>query len=68
MIIFERKWAPQQKKNNGRMMGAPPIIFFLRKWAPQKKKKMGSAHFLAVRFLGAHDPYIPIYCIILHYY
>ena len=58
MIIFERKWAPQ-KKNNGRMMGAPPIIFFLRKWAPQKKK-MGSAHFLAVQFLGAHDPYIPI--------
>ena len=22
---------------------------------------MGSAHFLAVQFLGAHDPYIPIH-------
>ena len=42
------------------MMGGPPMIFFLRKWATQKKKIMGSAHFLAVRFLGAHDPYIPI--------
>ena len=41
------------------MMGGPPMIFFLRKWATQKKKIMGSAHFLAVRFLAAHDPYIP---------
>ena len=54
-----RKWASQKKKSNGRMMGAPPIFFLLRKWAPQKKKIMGSAHFLAVRFLGAQDPYIP---------
>ena len=45
MIIFERKWAPE-KKNNGRMMGAPPIFFFLlRKWAPQKKKKWAAPIF-----------------------
>ena len=47
-----------KKKNNGRMMGAPPIIFFVEKMG-SSKKKIGSAHFLAVQFLGAHDPYIP---------
>ena len=36
-----------KKKTDGRIMGAPPMIFFWRKWAFQKKKtdgrKMGAS-------------------------
>ena len=35
-------------------------FFFVEKMGSSKQKtKMGSAHFLAVPILGAHDPYIP---------
>ena len=47
---WEKQWAHDGRSAHN---------FFLEKMGSSKKKIMGSAHFLAVRILGAHDPYIP---------
>ena len=58
-FFFEKMGVPKKKKM-GASWAPCPWFFFGENGLSKKKKIMGSAHFLAVRFLGAHDPYIPI--------
>ena len=53
------KMGVAEKKIMGVRWATRPWLFFGENGLLKKIIIMGSAHFLAVQFLGAHDPYIP---------
>ena len=62
---FFKLWALQEKKNNGRTMGATPMKNKKTSWASQKKNLSAVPFFSKVFFFRAHDPGIPIWELIL---